>query len=344
MDSNLADIFVFQLHQTPSKCSSITSFNKMETAHAAALTRAEHRNVEVESLNNSTFNLASTNPTKTLNNRIGHDVDVACTSNQESPKDDDVAHTAMFRLMNGQEAVEVLDMILVCLNFKTLLRGHKVSETWNHRIQVNSDLQKKLFLKPTRSLKEVKRLNMIDYDTVAFKNPSGNLNPCVVDFLGSDDKDDIDGRVMLSLAKGVVPFTIGANRGCGTWENMYLCQPPKNILINGTLYAGEVLDSTTYTRYGRRNLCPKKIIDTDLWSNLLGAKTMRDIVDATEFYGLVQSGCSIKWTKTVLRLCADAIPRARMRWKAGEKEKMKKKARRLSLMMMKKKKKKKNTM
>ena len=155
------------------------------------------------------------------------------------------------------ETGELLEMILKALEIRTLLLAQRVCRAWRQIISANSDLQKKLYLKPA-SYDEMIVLGISASDDVIIRpadaekarspwdsdNPDSEdlrewtVNPLVAERVDSTVIDN----PFIGLKADILPHTVSARRGKASWERMYICQPPKHFW-NYEVVLGHCIDT-----------------------------------------------------------------------------------------------------
>ncbi|KAK3690645.1 hypothetical protein LTR37_019047 [Vermiconidia calcicola] len=127
---------------------------------------------------------------------------------------------------------ELLEHILLGLDFKTLLLSQRVSTTWNDLIGHTRSLQQKLFFLPVASVDEAVDLGMVDReslllveypsDTDEFGKHHAVINTSI---LTAKDRGP-EWTTRFQIRAGVHIEIRSHREGLGSWERMYFSQPP----------------------------------------------------------------------------------------------------------------------
>lgn len=158
-----------------------------------------------------------------------------CSSNRT---DDDTPGCVAAANVFG--TTELLEAILVRLDFKTLLISIQcVSRRFRDVVAGSLQLQKKLFFVSLNGFEEDKTLHMVDdeslvtypsYDYGEQHRPIGVLNERLVhcDFSQQTDNSSLPVH-SYTLADRILPYTISARRGKGSWERMLFLSPRHSL-------------------------------------------------------------------------------------------------------------------
>lgn len=159
---------------------------------------------------------------------------------EKAPSDKCNSHESITRTL---AISELLEMILLHLDMKTLLLAQRANIQWRNAIATSSKLQKKLFFLPVQSFNEAVSLNMVGNNTVVnvwIRGPPQDIvlpNPLLHDYDVEDENDHIGGieekvsersafHLPLSIVQGMPAF----QRGKSSWERMFITQPPESSI------------------------------------------------------------------------------------------------------------------
>jgi hypothetical protein len=149
--------------------------------------------------------------------------------------------TAIAETMAATEKVfqtsELIEMILVRLDFFTLLFVQRVSHAFLDAVAGSPSLQKKLFFKPAASFQEIEALQAPeDDDGAIFLDYEGKciFNLSLVTYVGNSigsAKKDMEFMLTPPVRDCL---RIGDSNGCNaSFANMYISQPPVQSMVVG---------------------------------------------------------------------------------------------------------------
>ncbi|KAK3699969.1 hypothetical protein LTR37_016213 [Vermiconidia calcicola] len=149
--------------------------------------------------------------------------------NQNAAQPQAAANAAM-------ELPELLEPILLGLDFKTLLLAQRVSTKRRDLISRSQSCQKKLFFAPVEDFEEAVALDMVSKNAlllveeryrcyiVTKESHTTLLNTHILYY----DKDDqIYDWCTLRLRRALLRYTPSSRRGKSSWERVFLAQPPE---------------------------------------------------------------------------------------------------------------------
>lgn len=204
--------------------------------------------------------------------------------------------------------VELLENILLCLEFKTLLLSQRVSCTWRDTIASSSKLQKKLFLKAAK-FEEAKALGMVTEKSLviteigeAICEAERILNTHIITFVGDllhdDPEDEQTYDCRLQLSKDTLPYTISALRGQSSWERMFISQPPPVAFPLEAFWGEQVMQPHGRTYWKTSGM------STEFFMDYLGREEepLREIMDEAELTLVRRNGHTVRWSDTIFRL------------------------------------------
>ena len=132
---------------------------------------------------------------------------------------------------------ELLEHILLHLDFKTLLFSQRVNKTWSLSIQGSKKLQQKLFSIPA-TLEEAKTLGMMaeeNYVLVYNEGDAYNISSADNELMGVLNTHILayqgvnqvyDNSSVFKLTGTILKDTTSGRHKRASWERMYLSQPP----------------------------------------------------------------------------------------------------------------------
>ena len=204
---------------------------------------------------------------------------------------------------------ELLEAILIRLDLRTLLLSQRVSQTFRDVIKGSVHLQKKLFFVPCVTNEEATALCMPSDDSLVISDGE-NESMWVINELTL--KEGLRFRYGWSLQDGILPYTISARRSKGSWERMYLTQPPfRPSYIVGDL-AG-LLDKDVAADYHRQmqesashaaDVGGMYTHEPNFGCDMMdeGGKTLREVMDEAEEVALNERGYDIDWSYIEIKL------------------------------------------
>jgi hypothetical protein len=219
---------------------------------------------------------------------------------------------------------ELLEAILLYVDFKTLLLSQRVDRAWQDTIKASTMLQKKLFFLPVASFEEAEQLGIPgdeDYLALSKAVPGENGRLALINPLLFRHREHSESELRecahvtdhISLAKRILPDTISARRGKSSWERMYFYQPPQLDEQRAKIYPN------TYLHEGRKH--DPIFLDETGWDHDFkgaGNKSLRQLMDVIEERIIEGTGYSVDWLVSEFRHKGIVISYAD--WKDGEHE------------------------
>lgn len=210
---------------------------------------------------------------------------------------------------------ELFEKVLLKLDHKTLLLAQSVNTHWSATIQGSKKVQQRLCKVPVTTIEEVRRLDLVQPEDIVLLDccDTGELlavlNTNVVEC--AVPQEEISQCYQLKLVKNILPYTISANRGVGSWESMFFCQPstfPSDThlccldvgAVMGIDIATPKFDYIDYDGY-RRASGERPGCGVETHTN------MRGILDVVEKESQQDHGYTVNWGSSKLYFGAHAM-------------------------------------
>ncbi|KAK3690644.1 hypothetical protein LTR37_019046 [Vermiconidia calcicola] len=225
---------------------------------------------------------------KTVNSLAARKMDM-------KPDQDDTQHqAAASAVMN---LPELLEHILLGLDFETLLLAQRVSTEWRDLISRSRSCQKKLFFAPVDNFEEAVALGMVPEDALVVfdegswyrKKDKASLTVLLnMHLLRCEEDVQTRGWCFPHLSRAVLPDTPSSRRGQSSWERMFLTQPPLRPEYANVAGADKVEKDAEPLQYNA----------TECWLTEGWDAKIRGVMDEVEDEMLTLCGWTTAWTKT----------------------------------------------